>query len=206
MSPRSFNHYFLLVRWQGGSGDRAADFSTKSHSRKPFSWITHSRLVVGLFFFFAQMNWTNRRTLSAFCDVTQTGKWDVYFLFIYITFCVKRLPMDIGICLWWTGKKLVLCWLSEIQSDFRISHIWKLLIFLENHGHSLERKVNGSFSKISEGMRQDVWGSIWEECKEQQLCQGYYNKTTSYSDSCLSWKKIIMQYLHNINIKIIKNK
>lgn len=72
LGPGSFNHYFLPVRWQGGSGDCLLNFSTQLHSGRPFRWITRSWLVGPfLFLFSAQTNRTTGRTVSAVCAFTR---------------------------------------------------------------------------------------------------------------------------------------
>lgn len=115
--PGSFNHYFLPVRWRGGSGDCQLNFSTQLHSGKPFRWITYSWLVGPFLFPFFCINELNNQENCQRSVLLLSSKMRCLLLFIYITRFGKSLKRAVWPRLMWIGNKLQ-GQLSEIDSDW----------------------------------------------------------------------------------------
>ncbi len=134
-----------------------------------FRWITHPRLVRP--FFLAQMNWAIRKTMFVLCAVTQARKIGCLFYFICITGFIKCLKIDIWICLWWTGKKLVTLLAARIRLQ-DCSQI-KAIDFSWRSWTSFGEGGQQVLHEKRDGVRQDVCTTnsigIREECKEQQI-------------------------------------
>ncbi len=121
-------------------------------------------------FFLAQMNWAIRKTMFVLCAVTQARKIGCLFYFICITGFIKCLKIDIWICLWWTGKKLVTLLAARIRLQ-DCSHI-KAIDFSWRSWTSFGEGGQQVLHEKRDGVRQDVCTNsidIWEECKEQQI-------------------------------------
>ncbi len=115
--------------------------------------------------------WTERSGKPCLCSVLSLRQENWMFIFfICITGFIKCLKIDIRICLWWTGKKLVTLLAARIrlQDCSRIKAIdfsWRSWTSFGEGGQQVLHEKR-------DGVRQDVCTNsidIWEECKEQQI-------------------------------------